>query len=187
MEPITFTLEADFDLDEIYETDLTPYLNSIGGGFRVARQFDPQGRYQTSVISAGLDNTAGAFTPEYMASPFYGRLQPDVPIRILPGAFGTTFALWSGYVQEWNPVSGPVGRRRCNLVGQDLMGLVRGASPISITVAERTTGEALQAIAAAMGLDSGDYVTYRPSGVKDEQHSHHMGPIAGAGLPGLRT
>ena len=158
MEPVTFTLEADFDFDELYESDLTPYLNSIGGGFRVARQFDTQGRYQTSTVNLGLDNNSGAFSPEYTGSPFYGLLEPDVPIRLLAEAFGQTWALWTGYVQEWNPVSAAIGRRRCNLTGHDLMAIVRGANPLSITVDERTTGAALEAIATAMGLEAGDYV-----------------------------
>ena len=158
MDNVTFVFEADFNFDETYETDLTGYMNSVGQGFRISRQFDGHGQYQTSVVTIGLDNNGGHFHPGNMASPLYGLLNPDVPVRLRAEHAEVSYTLWTGYVREWGTPSGDIGRQRCDVFCHDLAGLLRESEALSLTVEERTTGEALLAVAAALGLDSGDYV-----------------------------
>lgn len=156
MLPISVTFEADFDSNGSYETDLTAYLNSLGGGFRTNRSMDSQGRYQVSTFSVGLDNTSGAFTPDYALSPFFGKLQPDVPVRLRVLHNAISYVLWTGYVEEWKVPSFGLASR-CEMTCQDLMGIIVDFSPLDLTVATRLTGAAMTAIATQMGLVAGDY------------------------------
>lgn len=48
-----------------------------------------------------LDNRDRRFDPEYTSSPYYGDLNPMVPIRIQATYSGTTYTMFYGFVQGW--------------------------------------------------------------------------------------
>lgn len=150
------SLLADMTCDGTYDEDLTPYANSLGRGWQVQRGMGDDGTYQVSQMRLGLDNTSGRFTPTYQASPLFGLLRPDVPIVWRAEFDGRDYTLWAGYISEWNADQPILGDSICNVQARDLAELLAHSVPINVTVSQRTTGAALDAIATSAGLTADD-------------------------------
>lgn len=156
MAVVQCTIEADFNKDGSYETNLTTYVNAIGGGLSIQRGMNPDGSYRVSDLNLGLDNSSGIFTPENSASSLYGLLEPKVPIRVTALHNAISYTLWTGYIVSYRVHGFGVGAR-CEVQAQDLAGFLFDYAPINVTNASRTTSAAIAAIAAAAGLTAGDY------------------------------
>jgi hypothetical protein len=153
---ITWALEADFDRDGTYETDLTGYVEKPGSGLRISRGIGRDGQPQTSKLTIGLSNRGGEFTPENTASPFYGMLEPGVPIRVTATS-GSAYTLVTVYAMRWKTSwrSGAVSM--CQVDCDDLFALLRDGDPVNVTTStSRDTDGALVAIMDALGLVAGD-------------------------------
>jgi hypothetical protein len=157
MSDITWACEGDFDRDGSYETDLTSYVAAPGSGLSITRGMGRDGVYRISSVGIDLSNKDGTFTPTNTASSLYGLLEPRVPIRIKATHNSTTYVLWTGYIKSykvaWAVGSVPI----CHLECDDIAAYLANYTPLYVTVTERTTSAALQAIATAMGLDSSHY------------------------------
>lgn len=153
---ITWGLTADFDRDGTYETDLTGYVEKPGSGIRISRGIGRDGQPMTSKLSVQLSNRGGEFTPENTASPFYGKLEPGVPIRVTATS-GTARTLWTGYAMRWKTSwrSGAVSM--CQVDCDDLFAILRDGDLVNVTAStSRDTDGALVAIMDALGLVAGD-------------------------------
>ncbi|MCC6772129.1 MAG: hypothetical protein IT360_13040 [Gemmatimonadaceae bacterium] len=154
---ITWALEADFDRDGSWSTDLTGYVAKPGSGVRISRGIGRDGKPLTSKLSVALNNHGGEFTVQNSASTFYGLLTPGVPIRITATVSAVTYTLWTGYAMRWVSSWRTGTVSMCQLDCDDLFAVMRDGEPVNITVStSRDTDGALAAIMDALGFDSGD-------------------------------
>lgn len=155
---ITWTVEADFDLDETYETDLTPRAGGPGGRLSVDRGIDLSGRYNTSSLSIMLDNEDAELTEFNTGSELYGFVQPRVPIRLKATFDSIEYVLWTGYIDEisssWEANNIHLTKLQC----VDLSGFLSTYEPIYVTASSsRDTDGALIAIMDAINLNNSQY------------------------------
>jgi hypothetical protein len=154
---ITWTLEADFDRSGSYETDLTPYCDTADSSVRVSRGRNRNKEAMVSSLAVTLSNDDGAFTPENTASPFYGLLQPEVPVRLLATHSAVEYAIFAGYSMRWTTKFFAEAHSVCELECEDIQRVLMEGSPIHVTVSEaRDTDAALIAIMDAVGLTAAD-------------------------------
>lgn len=153
---ITWTLEADFDRNGSFETDLTPYVVKPSNGISISRGMDEQGYYRVSSCTVELDNSDGRFSPRNTAGPYYGRLNPDIPIRLTAEESSTNYTRWTGFIGSFTRKSSNREVPTCVLHCWDIAHYLDQSPTVNLTVAERTSDEALEAITTALGLGSGD-------------------------------
>lgn len=154
--PVQVIPEADFDRDGTYETDLSGYFNARAGGLSVGRGASRQGTPSVGQLSVQLDNPDGTFTPDYASSALYGQLEPHVPIRVRCVHAGIEYVIFTGYVSRFRPRFGRPGENRCLVEAKDLMAHLSGYPSVNVTLAQRTTDEAVEAVALAAGLTAAD-------------------------------
>jgi hypothetical protein len=159
MAAISWALEADFDRDGSYETDLTGYVEAGSGAVRVRREIRPDGSYAVSELSVVLSNRGRQFTPDNLASPFAGQLVPGVPVRVTADHDSNTYTVWTGYAQRWRPSwpGGGMGLSLCEVTCYDLAYYLQTADPVNVVYSDsRSTDEAVAAIATAAGFGPAD-------------------------------
>ena len=154
---ITWTIEADFDRDDAYSFDLTPYVEQPGGGITINRAMGIDGVYRASRLEVHLSNKDGTFTPDNTASSIFGQMRPGVPIRIksLHNAVNTT--IYTGYWQSSTNVYRAGRPPMLRVTVDDLAAWLHKYSPVDLSVATRVTGAAMTTIAGNIGLAGGDY------------------------------
>ncbi len=156
MSAITYTLEADFNLDGTYETTLGDDVDQFGG-VSLRRGMGADGVYQVSELSVNLDNSDGRFTPENSSGALYGKLRPRVPIRLTAVHNAITYTLWTGYNVSYRPVFGrDLKELRCEVRARDIAGFVADFQPVNVNVGTRLTSAALTAVLDAMNIPAGD-------------------------------
>lgn len=76
-----------------------------------------------------LNNEDKRFSPDYAAGPYYGKLKPYRPAKVVAYQDGAEIAtLFRGVVEGWYPDSGHVhGARGCTLELMDFMGVLQSA------------------------------------------------------------
>lgn len=155
---LTWSLMADMDGDETYETDLTGYVEKPGSGITIQRGIGRDGKPLSSRMNVALSNRGGEFTPGNTASPFYGQMRTGVPVRLTVTHASGSYTRWTGYILSWR-TSWAVGQvSMAPVVCGDLFELLRDAETVNVTAStSRDTDGALVEILTAMGLDSGDY------------------------------
>lgn len=152
MVAVQLVLEADFDKDGTYETDLSAYLTERAGGARIVRGASVQGEPREGVMQVTLDNELGTFTLDYDSSPLYGQLEPHVPLRLRGLLNGVPFVAYTGYVSRYRPQYGAKGENIAEVEAKDLTAHLSAFPLVNINAAERTTSEAYEAIADALGI-----------------------------------
>lgn len=157
MGAITYTVEADFDQDEVYETNLTPRAGGPGGGLSIDRGMDLSGRYKTSTLSIVLDNEDGELTTDNISASLSGLIVPRVPIRVKANFNSVDYTLWTGYIDridsEWSADSIYTVRFDC----MDLSGFLPSYAPVHVSVSNsRDVDDALAAIMDDIGFDADD-------------------------------
>ena len=158
MADVTFYIKADFDRDDTYEFDLTPYLQAPAGGFNVDRGRGADGNMLASQVSLGLVNRDGTFTPEYTGSPLYGLVVQDTPVRITATFSNTEYVLWTGWLQQQSNTWAIGAAGRAQLTAQSLAGVLRDLRPVNVVLSTtRDTDGAIAAILTAAGLGTTDY------------------------------
>lgn len=153
---ITWALEADFDRNGSYETNLTPFVVKPSNGITISRGMDEQGYYRVSSFEVELDNSDGRFSPRNAASPYYGRLNPDVPIHLTAELNSVTYTIWTGYIGRYTRKSTDREVPTCVLQCWDIAHYLEQSPTVNLTVAQRTSDAALEAVTTALGLGSGD-------------------------------
>ena len=101
MTAISWAVEADFDRDGSYGTDLTGYVTNPGGTISWQRGLGKDGVYQVSRLGLSLNNSSGIFTVDNSASSLYGKIEPEVPLRVVATFAGAEYAAWTGYIKSW--------------------------------------------------------------------------------------
>jgi hypothetical protein len=80
---------------------VTPYVR----GFNIDRGKSSEfSTYSPGTASIALDNRDRRFDPEYTAGPYFGELNPMVPVRVQATYSGTTYTMFYGFVQGWPTV-----------------------------------------------------------------------------------
>ena len=155
----TFALVADFDRDGLFETSLNPYVQDWTRGLNVSRGLDRDGVYRTAEVNMELANSDARFSPEYSASPLYGKVSPGLPIRLICSFGSELYYLWSGYLKDIN------SRNRGQEVGtaewtaEDLLGALEHYGGLDVTASgSRRTDQGISAILLSAGLTAIDYV-----------------------------
>lgn len=155
--PVTFTVEADFDRDGSYETDLTGYVTALRSGTTsIIRTTPKASKLEPSTLTLRLDNISGLFSPLNASGSLYGRLGPHVPVRITATHNSIDYTLWTGYTWRWkNQGTGP--GQVAVLTCRDIAAYLFDSDPVNVTAdTSRDTDAALQAIIEAIGLTLAD-------------------------------
>lgn len=155
---ITWAAEADFDRDDVYETDITSLITMPGQGIAIERGFDGSGNYLISKVSLDVNNNDGAFSQDNLSSARAGQLTPGVPLKLTATVSATPYSAWTGYIQKFQESGIGAGTvSMCRLDCTDLFTYLAESDLINITVStSRDTDAALIAVMDAMGLTSGD-------------------------------
>ncbi len=157
MAAVTWSINADFDLDGAYETALATDLEAWSSGISIDRGIDSDGAYQVSQVQFQLGNRAGTYTPENSASALFGQLRPQVPIQLTAVHNAITYTIWTGYITDYENEFEPGGWGSVSIVAQDLAAFLSGYQPLRVTVStSRDTDGALVAIMDVIGLVAGE-------------------------------
>jgi len=156
---ITWTVEADFDADAVYEEVLTGRVSKVTPGINVSRGVDRSGRYQISQLTLGLDNEDGRYSPENSAGTLYSKLEPGVKLRVKSTHSAVTRNAWTGYVQRWESVGVQAGTvAEAKLLARDILEYLRTYDSLNVlTSTTRRTDQALSAIFVALNIDAALY------------------------------
>ena len=102
---ISFAVEMAFgyeplDDDPSWES-VTPYVR----GFTINRGRNSEfSTYGPGTVSIALDNRDRRFDPEHTSGPYFGDLNPMVPVRVQATYSGVTYTMFYGFVQGWPTV-----------------------------------------------------------------------------------
>lgn len=102
---ISFAVEMAFgyeplDDDPSWES-VTPYVR----GFTINRGRNSEfTTYGPGTVSIALDNRDRRFDPEHTTGPYFGDLNPMVPVRVQATYSGTTYTMFYGFVTGWPTV-----------------------------------------------------------------------------------
>lgn len=160
------SISVDLDLarDGTWATDVTARVSAVAGGrLSISRGQDRDGVMRVSELSLTLNNDDGAFTPEYTSGAYNGLLDdPAIPVRVmLTHTFeGTSYnyTLWQGYTLDYSVRVGPPGANVCEIRAADIWAWIDRGQLVDLAVStSRTTGSALAAGFAALGIDSSLY------------------------------
>jgi hypothetical protein len=79
-------------------TDVTTFVR----GFSINRGRNSEfTTYGPGTVSIALDNRDRRFDPEYTSGPYFGDLNPMVPVRVQTTYSGSTYTMFYGFVQGW--------------------------------------------------------------------------------------
>jgi hypothetical protein len=99
---ISFAVEMAFgyeplDDDPSWES-VTPYVR----GFDINRGRNSEfSTYGPGTVSIALDNRDRRFDPEHTTGPYFGQLNPMVPVRVQATYNSVTYTMFYGFVQGW--------------------------------------------------------------------------------------
>jgi hypothetical protein len=79
-------------------TDVTTFVRGFDINRGRSSEFTTYGPGTASIV---LDNRDRRFDPEHTTGPYYGDLNPMVPIRVQTTYSGTTYTMFYGFVQGW--------------------------------------------------------------------------------------
>jgi hypothetical protein len=102
---VAFAVEMAFgyeplDDDPSWES-VTPYVR----GFEINRGRNSEfSTYGPGTVSIALDNRDRRFDPEHTTGPYFGELNPMVPVRVQATYSGVTYIMFYGFVQGWPTV-----------------------------------------------------------------------------------
>jgi len=83
---------------EVVWQPVTSYVRSINVNRGRSSEFST---YSPGTCTLTVDNRDRRFDPEHTTGPFYGDLNPMVPMRVTTSYSGTTYTLFYGFVQGW--------------------------------------------------------------------------------------
>ena len=130
---ITFSVKVDWDRDGTYTTlgagavvgdDVSRYIKDI--------DIDIGANSATDVIaSIGrcrllLNNTSKWFSPDYVASPVYGKVKPRIPFLVEATDGAQTWTRFKGFISSITPTSGLRLAREVGIEGVDYLGILQG-------------------------------------------------------------
>jgi len=101
---LTLTVEAAFGDAPLTATasntwtDITAYVRGVGWRRGRSHSLDS---VQPGVCTITLDNSGRRFDPLYSAGAYYGDLKPNVKVRVSLVYSGTTYRMFTGYVNGW--------------------------------------------------------------------------------------
>jgi hypothetical protein len=119
----------------------------LSGTVKRGRQYELD-TIQPSTLTLRLDNGDRALDPTYTGSPFYPNVIPMRPIRVSADYAGTTYYLFTGFVERW-PITWDAPRwGSVTLTGTDGMAALE-ASLVSGSFIQETTGARITEILTA--------------------------------------
>jgi hypothetical protein len=158
---VSLLVQIDWDNNGNFTTvgdDITEHVIDVScsGGID-----DPMARVaNVGQLTVTLDNQTRAFSPLYASSPFYGKLLPNLPIRVQVTDGVTTWTIFTGKTRKFVPEPGQYSTRRATLEAVDLLGFLQDYE-INLPLQEnQTTDTLLKKITAntfRTGLASGSF------------------------------
>lgn len=170
---LTMEIKADFDLDGTPEYSLLDYVTDFTGGWSSSRGVGADRQADTGALDITLDNDSGIFTPGNSSSALYNKLVPGVKIRIRTTVIssGTTYNVWAGRIQEYQPAFAGMPGAQMKLVCKGNFSLLALAEELDFdTSASRTPSDAFATIIVAAGFSTGDCSVDASTGLDMPQH-----------------
>lgn len=119
---IAYKVYVDFDNDGSFATagdDITDYVTSLQASLGME---DEQAHVATvGFCQVALNNASKAFSPEYSAGTYYGKLLPRLPFKVDVVEDGNTWTLFRGVTARWYAQSGKFGPRTATLEAECLL------------------------------------------------------------------
>jgi len=97
-----------------------------------------------------LDNSDKRFSPGYAAGPLYGNLVPRREVRIKATSGGTTWTIWTGYIEAIRPDAGEWGGGECVIECVDLMTILDRVTVSAAYSAEKQVSTAITSIVGSV-------------------------------------
>ncbi len=139
---IQYTLEVDFDRDGFGAgDDVSAWFQAasiqIGLSDAMAHVAD------VGTLEVTLDNRDKRFSPAGTAGPLYGKLLPNLPVRMQALYGGGTYPLFAGWTKAWKPEAGRYSSRQaCTLHCEDVMSRLQRTG-VNMPLLENVRGDEL--------------------------------------------
>lgn len=99
---ISFAVEMAFGYEPLDDDAQWEVVTAYVRGFDISRGRNSEfTTYGPGTVSIALDNRDRRFDPEYTSGPYFGQLNPMVPVRVQATYSGTTYTMFYGFVQGW--------------------------------------------------------------------------------------
>jgi len=158
----TIGVYVDFDNDGSFATagdDISDYVKSIDG--LLGMRDDTQHIARAGNASVTLHNANRQFSPAYSSGTYYGKLLPGLPVKIdVTPDGGSTYTVFRGYTESWQPISGHIhGSREVLLSCVDVLDKLQRAQ-IALPLQENETADvvAKKVLATALNGSVADIV-----------------------------
>lgn len=115
---IAVNWDRDGDYSDLYD-DVTAH--TISAMWVLGAQKPWQDVADNSVLKLMLDNADRRYSPDYAASPLFGRVVPQRPVRITSFDGVTTRVHWIGWIESIAPVVGRYGKRTVEIIAAGAM------------------------------------------------------------------
>lgn len=125
------------------EDDISSYIQSVS--FSSGGKDDKSLTAGVGNLSVQLVNDDKRFSPAYAGSPYYGRLKPGVPIKVVISDGVNSWPKFLGYIRDITAEGGLSGRiqnRITVLRCEDILGYLSSAN-VSLPILENVTGDVL--------------------------------------------
>lgn len=131
-----------YDFSQL-EDDISDYVQSLS--FTSGGKDDKSLTAGVGNLSVQLVNDDRRFSPAYTGSPYYGRLKPGVPIKVVISDGVNSWPKFLGYIRDITAEGGLSGRiqnRITVLRCEDILGYLSSAN-VSLPILENVTGDVL--------------------------------------------
>jgi len=99
---ISFAVEMAFGYEPLDPSPQWEVVTAYVRGFDINRGRNSEfTTYGPGTVSIALDNRDRRFDPEHTTGPYFGDLNPMVPVRVQVTRAGTTWTMFYGFVQGW--------------------------------------------------------------------------------------
>ena len=138
--------DPDWTLGGTIFVDVTPRVKSISVSRGRTTLFS---NFPAGSATVVFNNHDRAFDPLYTDSPFYGNIIPKREIRISSGGV----IQFTGWIEDWNLSYSPNGDSITDAVAFDATGLLAGRTLPAITPVVQKSGERVNQILSASGVN----------------------------------
>lgn len=145
-----FRLYIDWDRDGFTEADNVTNLVAGVSNLTIGL-VNPMAEHIAGVgsLTITLDNSERQFSPKNASSSYYGKLLPNLPVKVEAYSGANTWQLYYGVTQSWHPTSNKYGARVCDVVCTDRLGVLQDFSEIALPpLRDRTADFWVKAITA---------------------------------------
>ena len=138
---VTYTVCVDWDNDGSFATagdDISAYVKSVTA--RIGITYEDARVADIGQCAIVLNNDDRRFSPANSGSPLYGKLLPNLPVRVQATEGGSTWTLFRGHIRSIEPDAGTQSERETRITCEDALSTLHRAT-CAITMQEDAQAE----------------------------------------------